>query len=334
MVETIRLAAVQARWDAAGYATPAAFRAQVDAAMEAALAGARGPTLVSFPELFALPLLFTVSGSAAALDTSLAAALRRSARGRWGRWSARVLWRGRSPLQAFVGDVGVDAFRLWFEVMQAAARDHSATVVAGSGFFPRVGYEAARGWHAFDPRVENVALLFGPSGALLARAAKVFLTPGLEQRIGLRRGELMALPVVATPVGRVGVAVCLDGWFHPVLEHLDGQGAEIVVQPSANPASWGRRWPPNPALKEGQAWLERGLAAGLVGRHALRYGVIPMLVGGTPPLAFEGQSTLWCRSDEPNRLAERLAIAPLAVDPTVICADVPHPQTLAPRETC
>jgi len=331
--ETIRLAAVQARWDAAGYATPAAFRAQVQVAMRTALAGAPGPALVAFPELYAAPLLFTVGGGGPALDRSLAAALRLAARGRLRRWLAALL-RGSTPLQAVAGDLGVAAFVLWFEVMAEAARSHRATVIAGSGLFPQVGYEAARGWHVCDRQVENVALVFGPSGALIARPAKVFLTPGLERRIGLKRGDLAALPVVETPVGRVGVAVCLDGWFHPVLEHLDGRGAEIVVQPSANPASWTRRWPPDPAIDEGQAWLERGLALGLRGRHALRYGVNPMLVGGTAPLAFEGRSSLWRRSPSPVEPAELLAIAPAASEPAVVYADVAHPRTLAGAATC
>jgi predicted amidohydrolase len=324
----IRLAAVQAHWGAAGYATPDAFRAQVDEAVRRAVADAAGPTLVAFPELFALPLLFTAAGHATALERPLLQALAALLPGRMRRlgWS---LLRGRPPLQALLGEVGVAAYRLWFEAMHDAARTHRATVVAGSGLFPGIGYEAARGWHAFDPRVRNVALLFAPNGALIARAAKAFFTPGLERRIGLAPGPLEGLPVVATPVGRVGVAICLDGWFHPVLERLDGLGAQILVQPSANAASWSRRWPPDPRLTEGEAWLARGLGAGLRGRYRLRYGVNPMLVGGIAPLHFEGRSTLWRASLDSDERPELLAIAAASDAPTVIWAEVPHPRARA-----
>lgn len=323
----IRLVAVQARWEAAVYATPAAFREHVDRVLRRALVAAPGPALVAFPELFALPLMFTVGGGAGALARSLPAALRATMRGRGGRWLLALL-RGHQPLQALLADVGVAAFRLWFEVMRDAARDHRVTLVAGSGFFPSVGYEAARGWHRLDRRVQNVALVFAPGGALIARVPKVHFTPGVERRIGLSAGSLDALPVVETPVGRVAVAVCLDGWFHPVLERLDGLGAEILVQPSANPVSWARRWPPDPLLDEGQAWLERGLGAGLVGRHRLRYGVNPMLVGGIDPLHFEGRSSLWQRAAVAGEPSRQLAIAPRCDSAALVQADVAHPGTL------
>lgn len=328
MAETIRLAAVQAAWGGAGFATPDAFRKEVDGAVRRAVAGASGPTLVAFPELFAVPLLFTAAGLPDALEhpllRALGLALRGRSRGLWG-----SLLRGRNPLQALLGELGVAAYRLWVEAMGEAARTHRATVVAGSGLFPAIGYEAARGWHTLDYRVENVALLFAPNGALLARAAKVFFTPGLERRIGLTRGRLEGLPVVETPVGRVAMAVCLDGWFHPVLERLDGLGAEILIQPSANPASWSRRWPADPRLTEGEAWLTRGLGAGLVGRYSLRYGVNPMLVGGVAPLHFEGRSTLWRTALPSEERSELLAIAPEGDRSAIIAVEVPHPRALA-----
>jgi predicted amidohydrolase len=105
----------------------------------------------------------------------------------------------------------------------------NAVVVAGSAFLPEVEEEAARGTHVVDARVHNVACAFGPGGTSLGRSRKVFLAPGGESRAGLRRGRVADLPVLDTPVGRVAVAVCLDGWFDGVLALAAGSATEEVV---------------------------------------------------------------------------------------------------------
>ena len=331
----VRLAAVQPRWRAEDYASAERFAARVRELCAAAVAGAPGPALVAFPELWALPLLITAGGAADRLADGLWAAAGSIARRRALRWLGAAVRHRRSPVRAAYADLAVGAFEAWTGAFAGAARACGATVVAGTGFFPTVGYEAARGLHVVDPRVTNLALAFSPEGAIVARASKVFLTEGLERRVGLARGRVEDLPVVATPVGRVAIAVCLDGWYHHVLERLDGLGAQVLVQPSANAADWGRRWPPDPALSEGEAWLVRGLRAGLAGRAHLRYGVNPMLVGDLSPLAVRGRSTVVARvpgpaPDPPADGAWGAAHGILALAPTpdaeaLVVADVPHP---------
>jgi len=334
---TVRLVAVQAHWRPEDYATPAAFAARVRDLTLRAVDGAPGPALVAFPELWALPLLATAGGVAARLPEGLGAAGLELARRRGARWAWTALRRRWRWSTAAYADLGVEAFDVWTTAFGDAARASGATLVAGSGFFPTVAYEAARGLHVADPRPTNLALVFGSGGTVVARASKVFLTAGLESRIGLARGRLEDLPVVATPVGRVGLAVCLDGWYHHVLERLDGLGAQVVVQPSANDADWSRPWPPDPRLREGEAWLRLGLRAGLAGRSHLRYGVNPMLVGDLPPLSLRGRSTVLARrsdaadvptaGDAPPWGPEHgvLAIAPEPDREALVRADVAHP---------
>lgn len=331
-VRTVRLAAVQPRWCADDYATPDAFARRVLDLAARAVAGAHGPALVAFPELWALPLLATAAGVGDRLSEGLWAAARTLARRRGLHWTLLALRRRWRLSSAAYADLGVAAFALWTEAFGVAARATGATLVAGTGFFPTVAFEAARGLHVADARAHNVALVVAPSGAIVARASKVFLTEGLEQRVGLARGRLEDLPVVATPVGRVAVAVCLDGWYHHVLERLDGLGAQVLVQPSANAASWTRPWPPDRSVDEGGAWLGRGLRAGLVGRVNLRYGVNPMLVGELAPLALEGRSTVVVGAaapapDDGAWTTEHgvLGIASGATDEDVVFVDVPHP---------
>jgi len=288
--------AVQAALSQAPYRSAADFAAWTMRLAQEALAALpddRGEVLLAFPEAIAMPLLFTlgdadrVTGSATVLE-----AARRSLRGRWGEvlaaaWRHRAVGPGAVHLARAleVHDAYVNAFR-------AVARETGATVVGGSAFLPEIDVEAARGPHVTGRRVHNVAYTFAPGGGLLGRSRKVFLTPGLESRAGLARGRLAELTVMQAPCGNVGVAVCLDGWYEGVVAALDAQGAEVLVQPSANDADWHRPWPPDPSRSEGEAWLERGLRARLQGRVHLRYGLNPMLVGEVFGFAPRGRSSV------------------------------------------
>jgi predicted amidohydrolase len=259
----------------------------------AALPDDHGEVVLAFPEAIAMPLLFTlgdarrVAGSASLLEAGW-----RSLGGRWLE-TATAAWRYRAPGPAAVHLArALRVHAAYVSAFRAVARETGATVVGGSAFLPEVDVEAARGPHVVDRHVHNVAYTFAPSGALLGRSRKVYLTPGLESRVGLSRGRLSELPVMRAPCGRVGVAVCLDGWYDGVVAALDAQGAQILVQPSANDAAWDRPWPPDPRVLEGEAWLERGLRARLQGRVHLHYGLNPMLVGEVFGFAPRGRSSV------------------------------------------
>jgi predicted amidohydrolase len=331
MPTTVRLAAVQMRWSAADYRSGDSFAARVLDLSRAAVADAEGPALVAFPELVGLPLLATAAGAGDALEDGLVRALLGWAARSPGRW-AGAAWRHRvGPLAGAYAALAPAAFALHRDAFAAAARATGATIVAGSALLPTVAFEAARGLHVVDPAPRNVALAFAPSGALIGRAAKAFLTSGLERRVGLRPGRVADLPVLPTPVGRVAIAVCLDGWYHHVLERFDGLGAQIVVQPSANDAPWRRPWPPDPGRTEEDAWLGLGLRAGLQGRASLQYGVNPMLVGDLAPLAPRGRSAIVARvapgapDGVPGWGPGLLALAPEDDQEAIVAVDVAHP---------
>lgn len=339
----LHLAAVQVAWSPALYATPEAFTRRMLALAEAAVADAGpGPRLVAFPELLALPLLLTAAGDERALRApSFAAAVARLAPRHAGRW-LRSAWRARRLGAAAVyGSYAVEAYRLWFETFAAVARASDAVVVAGSAFLPDVDEEPSRGWHVRDAAVHNAALTFAPNGRLLGRTAKVHLTPGAEQHAGLRCGRLDDLHPLETAVGRVAVAICLDGFHERVLTTLDGRGAQVVVQPSANDRGWDRPWPPDPRRSEGEAWLGLGLRARLQGRVSLRYGVNPMLVGDAFGLRPRGRSSILANvadGFDPATVATEpalpgvVALAPDAEHEAIVSARVPHPDLLVAPE--
>ena len=263
-----------------------------DAEVAADPAVASGPAVVAGPAVASGPDVATVDVDVYAGAPDLGTAALRLLRAEW-RAVASAAWRHRvfGPSALYLARA-VPAYRAYAAAFRAAAREGDAVVVAGSAFLPEVEEEAARGVHVTRPWVHNVAATFAPGGALLGRSRKVYLTPGAESRAGLRKGRVEDLPVFDTPAGRIGVAVCLDGWYDGVVGSLDGRGAQVLVQPSANDAAWERPWPPDPRLTEGEAWLQRGLRAGLQGRLNLRYGVNPMLVGDFAGFRPRGRSSI------------------------------------------
>lgn len=251
------------------------------------------PKLLAFPETIGLPLLLTLGCNAEVLrHTRVTKAALELLRCEW-RSVLRAALRHRAwgPQALFVAR-SLPAYRAYVGAFAEAARRTGATIVAGSSFLPPIEEEAARGLHVADGRVQNVSYTFSPTGSILGRSAKRYLTRGLESRLSLSRASAEGLRVLETPVGRLGVAVCLDGFYSSVLETLDGLGADIIVQPSANYAPWTRRWPPDGTYSEGEAWLSLGLRAGVRGRQNIRYGVNPMLVGGMFELRAEGRTSI------------------------------------------
>jgi len=321
-----QLVAVQARMQPADYLDAASFRAKVLALTERAIDGlGEGPRLLAFPELIGFPLLMLEQAEAlraGSVAQAIYLLLRRHRRELLGAIAERRL----GPLGALYALRAVPAYLAYRDAFAAAARAAQATVVAGSILLPHVEEEAARGVHVAGRRVHNTAFSFGPHGGILNRTRKCYLMPD-EARSGLSRGLLEQLSGFETPLGRVGVAICLDGFYSSVIERFDGLGVAVAVQPSANPAEWTRRWPPNPAFSEGEAWLSFGLRQQLQGRLCLRYGVNPMLVGELLGLSLRGRSSLVVNArSQPGAAQEGyqglLAAAPTAHEEAFVRAEV------------
>jgi predicted amidohydrolase len=292
-VGTCTLVAVQAALEPEHYLSAAAFRAHVLALTEEAAAGGEGPTLVAFPEAVGLPLLLLLDAPARVRRArTLPAALAARLGPNWRAALASALRRPQGGLASLLLPEAAAAHRAYHAAFAEAARTFGVTVVAGSAFLPVFDQEALRGLHLRDGRVYNQGAVYGPHGRSLGSYQKTRLTPGLESRLGLARGQPQAQHPFETALGRVGVAICLDAFFESVAARMDGLGARVLVQPSANFAAWDRPWPGDPRLSEGEAWFRHGLRAQLQDRESLRYGVNPMLVGEFFGLIAEGRSSL------------------------------------------
>ena len=250
------------------------------------------PKLVAFPETVGFPLLLTLGDYASVSKFSRVSEGVRYLLGHYWREVLRAAWHWRVfGLEALYLSKALPAYLAYKDAFSEAARIYGVTIVAGSHFLPHIEEEAVRGVHIAGKRVHNVSYSFAPTGYIINRWGKRYLNPGMESRAGLSRSKASPHPF-ETPVGRVGVAICLDGFYSSVVEHLDGLGTQTVVQPSANHAPWDRPWPANTTLSEGEAWLEKGLRAQLQGRLHLRYGVNPMMVGDVWDLHPRGRSSL------------------------------------------
>lgn len=93
--------------------------------------------------------------------------------------------------------------------------------------------------------VFNTTCLIGPDG-ILSKYRKV--NPWLPWEVHASPHDLdgykeEVFPVVDTPIGRIGVAICYDWLFPEVLRQLTANGAEILVRVSAYMDPWGASEP-------------------------------------------------------------------------------------------
>jgi len=142
--------------------------------------------------------------------------------------------------------------------------------------------------------VYNAALIATPGGAALRRVNKVFLTKNEQAILNLTPGKLSDVEVIETPAGRLGIAISLDAFTPEYLRHIDGLGAEIVVQPDANDQPWASasatsEWQP-------QEWLNSVLGSIQPEYPHLLANVCAMQTGNFFEIPFDGQSTITVKS--------------------------------------
>lgn len=115
-----------------------------------------------------------------------------------------------------------DAEPVLREQLAALARETRSVVCAGVAFLergPGLGFE-------------NRALLYGPDGKQLADYTKTTAVPGFEARYG-RRGNGV-LPVVATPHGRMALAICYDSDFPWLIRQVGAARADLLIAPTSD----------------------------------------------------------------------------------------------------
>ena len=181
------------------------------------------------------------------------------------------------------------------------AREHSATVVAGSIVLPSPEVKGGQLTVGNGP-LYNVIAVFDEQGQLMEPlVVKSFLVEEEKAFTGVT--EQASFPSFATPAGQLGALVCADSWYNEGYQSLSEQGVDLLVVPSylVGDDIWNKPWkgynsgtPPanvSPGdignLTEGQAWQKYGLP-GRAPAFGLQTGINVFLRGQLWDLGTNG----------------------------------------------
>jgi len=248
----VRAAAVQMELSLIG--DPTAYARKV--AGLAGRAAADGADLICFPEDAATHLVGMLPGieklaAAGSVDAAL----------------------GEMGMDVKVADIfrflGSAMRRTYLATFSTVARTLGVYIAGGSVVLPEP-----------DGEVRNRQFLFGPDGQVVASEAKTHLLP-MEAEWGLVPGDQVV--VYDTPFGRLGLPVCMDATYFEPYRLLTLMGAEIIINPSADPDEynfWRKLRGVWPRVQESPA-----------------YGVNPCMVGNFMGMKLTGKSAIFAPLD-------------------------------------
>lgn len=326
----VQLVAVQMTLDLNDYWTRESFERKIREQMDAVATATDPdiPTLVVFPEDVGLLLVVQGMEERLAGIDSIGTAIETVIKAHTVPllWTRLIRWKSWVP--ALLLNKNKMMAETYFEVFSAAARDYGVYVVAGSAVLPpyRVDDGVVQ-WQRGPThhRVHNTSYLFGPDGLVIGKQDKVELIElEAEAALNLNPGRIEDIRVFDTPIGRIGIAICLDAFIPEVIDSLSAQGAQILVQPSANPGPW-NEW-------QQEDWLRSSLEKTAVdGRFP--YAINPMLTGPLWDIAFYGQSSIVARGAEEMGLGYAdlgpmpgfVSVAQSDDSEEVLVVVVPHP---------
>jgi N-carbamoylputrescine amidase len=147
----------------------------------------------------------------------------------------------------------------------------------------------------------NSAVVIGPDG-YVGTFRKVHLWN--EEALYFEPGD-RGFPVFHTPIGRIGVAICYDGWFPETYRLCALQGADIVCVPT--------NWVPIPGQADGRQAMANILAMGAAHSNSMFIACADR-VGVERGQPFEGQSLIvsytgWPVAGPASRDSEEIILA-------------------------
>ena len=287
MRKGITVAAVQSAFRKEDYRTPESYCAKVESIFRRiAQDPGPSPALVVFPELTGLWIPLITLHAQGRFDSPAAIAL--SLLARHPRRALVSLLANRKLSFAFLVN-WEETYHTWIMPFQEAATRYGTYVCPGSCFLPAFDWEIARGWHTRGPRVYNTSCLVNPHGRVLGMTRKANLTQA-EIRLGIRPGQLKDLSVYDTGIGKVGILICLDGFYRECANQTDRLGCELLLQPSANPRSWDAPPRKGATVSQEQEWLSEGLGSLIQDTENIVASVNPMGVSSVLGHRDEGKS--------------------------------------------
>jgi N-carbamoylputrescine amidase len=154
-------------------------------------------------------------------------------------------------------------------------------------------------------RLFNSAVLIGPDGCI-GTFRKVHLWN--EENLFFEPGDL-GIPVFHTAIGRIGMAICYDGWFPETYRLAALQGADIVCVPT--------NWVPIPGQAPGREAMANILTMAAAHSNSI-YIACADRVGTERGQPFEGQSLIvsftgWPVAGPASRDKEEILVADVAL---------------------
>jgi predicted amidohydrolase len=291
----IQLAAVQFKLNSDDFTQSANFKTKINAIMADTKTkiDPRYNTLVVFPEDIGTMLVLDEMGDVINHSHTLNEGIEKSIRRHIISIGIRKLVYRTSWSRTFFLYKSQSMAKTYFETFSEAAQKYGVYIVAGSIVLP--DYKIINGKHVSskpcDNKVYNISYLFGPDGLIIGRQKKVYLID-LEgpKGLDLQPAKLSELKVFNTPMGNIGIAICLDAFKEDVLNALKKQAADILVQPSANPGQW--------TYEQREDWLNGSWHA-VARQKMFKYAINPMMTGSTLDVQFYGQSSI-VASDRPT----------------------------------
>ncbi len=287
------LVAVQVRASLDDYASAEAFRRRMTGLMEQAATTVDFslPTIVCFPETVGLWLSFVPEVYDQIRDCStIQQALVRGIPCNLSRFVG-ACWRYRTVgVRTIFLETALEAEATYRETFSDLAHRYGCYLQAGTIYVPSIEDEPVKGRHQLGRNVYNIAYLFGPNGLCLQRVPKRNLSPPLEHKFGFAPGGKTDLHPIDTPLGRMGILICYDGFHESLVEHYDSLGVQIVLNPSHSDRNWEQPAGFNNGITVGEAWERHGVGALIQGRLNIRYAVVAMMAGRVLDLEGQGAS--------------------------------------------
>jgi len=240
------------------------------------------PNLVIFPEDLGTPLILAACRVRPGEFKSFASVASGLIRRNIVNVSLLRLQKGIGHVRALYLLKARDIARMYFGAMKHMASRFRVHLIGGSLLLP--DFESYDRLEPVGRNVYNVSFIFAPSGEIIHKQRKVHLVD-LEGKKGLdvESSDLQEMSIMDLGFARIGLAICYDAFFTDVVGKLASQGAEVLVQPSANPALW--------TPEEEEKW-ETGILSKVQDYDQLQYGINPMMVGMMFDIPFEGRSSI------------------------------------------
>lgn len=311
-----RAIAVQVRCDTKDYRTFESFKRKTASLFEKieGLIRSDVPNLIVFPEDYGTPLVIASEKINIEEFKTIEEAMKRTIMKRLPYIFVKSFLLKVSLVRSIFLINSEEIFRNYVETFREMSKKYSTYVVAGSVTIPRIEVYEEEVKVIRDSKIFNTSLVFDPNGKIIGVQRKVHLVD-IEGPKGLdiSNGDLDSINVVETEFAKIGIAICFDAFHEDVVERLVKKGAEILVQPSANPEKW--------TSAQEEDW-RRGCWSMVQSYNELKYGINPMMVGSIFDLNFEGVSSIISKVEKTRDKTGYLTKASSPNEEEIIYADL------------